>query len=198
MSRIEEKLEHFANDVMSDVGEERRILVDQVDEELRQLYEEKEIEYLTTAYEIIQDSLVKIDQKKNESLSRIIIGNRTRLFEKRNELLKGIYSKVVDELKAYKTTEAYKSHLIKQIEASKELLGEGDIWVVLDYSDRDLQVFVEETSGCSVELESKRVQLIGGCIVQNRTTQTIVDNAFSRKLEDAKVDFVQQCQLEID
>lgn len=198
MSRIEEKLEHFANDLMSDVGDERQILVDELDDELRKYNEVKEKEMLAEAYDIIQSALENIDQQKNESLSKIFMGNRTRLFDKRNEILNGLYSQAIGRIKEFKKTDAYKALLLKQVTEAKEVLKDGDIWVKLDYSDAELMGFIKESTGCSVELESKRVPLIGGCIIQNRTTQTIVDSAFSRKLDDAKADFVQQCKLEID
>ena len=198
MSRIDEKLERFANDLMSDVGEERRILIDELDSELRQYNEVKENEMLAEAYEIIQNALENIDQQKNESLSKIIMGNRTRLFEKRNEILDNIYSQAIARIMAFKKTDAYKDMLLKKVTEAKETLKDGDIWVKLDYSDAGLVDFVKEKTGCSVEIESKRVQLIGGCIIHNRTTQIIVDSTFSRRLNDAKMDFVQQCKLEID
>ena len=198
MSRIDEKLEHFASELMSDVGEERRILIDDLDDELRKYNEVKENEMLTNAYEIIQNALENIDQKKNESLSKIIMGNRRRLFEKRNEILKDMYDQAVGRIKEFKKTDAYKAMLLKKVADAKEILKEGEIWVKLDYSDAHLVDFVKEKTGCSVELESKKVQLIGGCIIHNRTTQIIVDSSFSRRLDDAKADFVQQCKLEID
>lgn len=198
MSRIDEKLEHFANDIMSDVGEERRKLVDELDAELKTKYDIKENEYLGRAYEIIQDALVTIDQKKSESLSRIIMGNRTRLFEKRAEILEDLFAKAEQKLRDYKETDDYKIHLSKRVAEAKEQLGEGDIWVKLDYSDSALVDYVKKETGCQVEIESKRVPLIGGCIIHNRTTNTIVDYAFSRRLENAKEGFIQQCRLEIE
>ena len=198
MSRIEEKLAHFADDVMSDVGEERRALVDELDEQLREQYAEKETEYLTLAYEIIQGALTGVEQKKKESLSRIIMGNRTKLFNKRNEILTSVYAKTTEKLMAFKKTDAYKDHLLSKIAHAKEVLGEGDIWVKLDYTDRELIGFLEKETGLNVTIESKKVRLIGGCIVQNRTSNMILDEAFSRRLDDAREAFVQQCQLEIN
>ncbi len=46
MSKIEEKLEHFASDIMSDVGEERRQIIEAVDNELRAELEAKEMTFL--------------------------------------------------------------------------------------------------------------------------------------------------------
>jgi len=198
MRRVDEKLEHFANELMSDVGEERRTLINALETELREYNEVKENEMLTEAYEIIQSALENIDQQKNESLSKIIMGNRTRLFEKRNEILNNMYDEAINRIKEFKKTEGYKEMLLKKVAEAQKTLGDGDAWVKLDYSDAELKDYIKEKTGCSVELESKRIQLIGGCIVHNRTSQLIVDSTFSRKLDDAKADFVQRCNLEID
>lgn len=198
MSRTEEKLEHFANDVMADVGEERRALVEALDEELSAAYEKKENEYLTKAYEIIQEALIDIDQKKNENMSRIIMRNRTRRFERRNAIIAGVYEKATLRLKDFKETEAYEGYLIDKVKASAGALGDGDILVKLDYSDRALMETVASATGLEVTVASKKLTLIGGCIVENKATNMIVDNTFSRKLATIRGDFVQQCQLEID
>lgn len=198
MSRTEEKLEHFANDVMADVGEERRALVEALDEELGAAYEKKENEYLAKAYEIIQDALIDIDQKKNENMSRIIMRNRTRRFERRNAIIAGVYEKATLRLKDFKETEAYEGYLIDRVKASAAALGDGDILVKLDYSDRALMETVASATGLEVTVASKKLTLIGGCIVENKATNMIVDNTFSRKLATIRGDFVQQCQLEID
>ncbi len=198
MSKIDEKLKNFAADVMSDVGEERRLMVDALDEHIRQVYEEKENEYLAQAYEFIQDSLVKIDQKKSESLSRIIMSNRSRLFEKRSELLEGIYSKAAEALVGFKKENAYKEWLVQKVKAAESVLGEGDIWVTFDASDASLKSWAEETLGVSVRVASPKLSMMGGCVIENKTTHTIVDFGFASRLEDAKEAFAQQCQLEID
>ncbi len=198
MSRTEEKLTHFADDVMSDVGEERRGLVEKLEKQLRDKYAEKEAEYLAEAYEIIQGALTGAEQRKKESLSRIVMGNRTKLFNKRNDILKNVYAKAMDELMVFKESDAYKTHLLKKISHGKEVLGEGDIWVKLNYSDRDLQDFIETKTGLNVAIESKKIQLIGGCIIQNRTSNIIMDESFSRRLDDSREGYIQQCQLEIN
>lgn len=198
MSRTDEKLTHFADDVMSDVGEERRTLVEKLDEQLRDKYAEKEAEYLAEAYDIIQGALIGAEQRKKESLSRIIMGNRTKLFNKRNDILTNVYAKATDRLIEFKESDVYKTHLLKKISHAKEVLGEGEIWVKLDYSDRDLKEFIETKTGLKVAIESKKIQLIGGCIIQNRTSNIIMDEAFSSHLDDAREGFVQQCQLDIN
>lgn len=198
MSRIEEKMEHFANDVMADVGEERRKMIQALDDELRKEYEQQESQHLGKAYELIQDALISIDQKKNESMSRIIMRNRTKLFDKRNEIIDGIYKKAIDRLKAFKETEDYLAFLVKHIKKAEEALGEGVLSVKLDYSDRALVDRVKKATGLEVVVESKKVPLLGGSIVINKDSNMIVDQTFSRKLDSIREDFVQQCQIEIE
>ncbi len=198
MSRIEEKLEHFANDVMADVGEERLELVEEVDRQLRKENEEKEKELLSEAYEIIQNAMIEIDQEKNEKLSKVIMGNRMKLLAKRNELLARMYDKVLERLIEFKGTDAYIEHLLALIEDAVAQVGEGNISVTLDYSDRQLMKVIEEKTGYKVVCESKKVNLVGGCKVCNIENQVIVDSSFARKLEDSRDDFVHKCKLEIE
>lgn len=198
MSRVEEKLEHFASDVMSDVGEERRAMIDELDQELLADYDQKENAYLEKAYDIIQNALVEIEQKKKENMSQILMRNRSRLFEKRREVIARVYKRATEELLAFKKTDAYKDHLVKLIEGAREVLSDGDLLVRLDYSDKVLKPYIEEKTGLQVVLESKKVNMIGGCILQNTSNNTIVDRAFSRKLENAREGLVEICHLEID
>lgn len=198
MSTISQKLEHFANDIMTDVGDERRQLIEQVDEELRIRFKEKEQACLDQAVEIMETAMVQIDQKKNESLSRIIMGNRIKLFEKRNEIMSRVQKKAVDRLRAYKDMTAYKDWLIKKTEEAKALLGDGDYVVYLDHTDEGLKAFVEKETGLEVRLESKKVDMIGGCKVMNLSNHTVADYGFARKLEDINDEFIQMCHLEIN
>jgi len=198
MSRVDEKLKNFANDVMADVGEERRLLIEDLDNELRAQYEKKENEDLKGAYDLIQDALISIAQKKNESLSRIILRNRTKLFEKRNQIIEGIYDKAISKLKAFKETDAYIDFLLKQIKEAQEALGEGHIIVKLDFSDRTMVETLQTATGLEVTVDSKKIQLLGGSIVMNMDAHRIVDQTFSRKLESIRDEFVQHCQIEIE
>lgn len=198
MSKIDHKLEHFANDIMVDVSEERRQIIEEIDHKLTGLYDKKEIAYLEKAYDLIQEALIKIDQEKNEILSRTAMDNRMQLLQKRNETIALMYSEATEKLRAYTKTEGYVTHILDLIESAKALLGEGELTVCLSASDENIIKEISEKSGLVVTLESKRIDFIGGCKVYNRTNNMVVDDTFLRKLEDQHEDFITKCQLNIE
>lgn len=198
MSKIDDKLEHFTGDIMNDVGEERRQIIEAVDNELTALYDKKEMAYLGQAYEIIQDALISIDQEKNEMLSKTIMNNKVRLLKRRNELIKGMFDEAKDKLRAYTKSDAYMPHLIELIKEAQAGLGQGDLLVTLNASDSALVEEVKKKTGLEVTLESRKVDLIGGCKVYNRTNSTVVDYSFIRKLDDQREDFVFKCHLDVE
>lgn len=198
MSKVDEKLEHFANDIMADIGEERRNIIGEVTKELKEVYDVKESEFLGNAYELIQKALIKIDFEKNEQMSKTIMDNRIKLLQKRNELTVGLLDKVIEALKDFAKTEAYLPYIMGLINEAKEQLGDGDIVISLNASDKALASEIEKETKLKVILESKKVDLIGGCKVFNKSSNTVIDYSFKRELDDQKEEFIHNCKLDIE
>lgn len=198
MSKIEDKLEHFTNDIMADVGDERRQIIEAVDKELKDRLDKAEMDFLSNAYELIQEALIAIDQEKNEQYSKTVMENKVRLLRKRNDHIEGMFEAAKEKLRAFAKSEAYLPHVLGLIDEAKALLGEGELEVHLNASDAAIKETVEKKSGLAVTLESKKVDLIGGCKVFNVTSNMIVDFSFLRKLEDQREDFIFKCHLNVE
>jgi len=198
MSKVDEKLVRFSNDIMSDLGEERNMMLKEVEEREKEAYETKELALLTQAYEKIQSALLKIDKEKNELMSKTLLDNRTRLLHKRLELVDEIFNESVLRLQAFAKSEAYMSHLLGLIEEGRHVLGVGNLEVYLNYSDYMIKDQVIEATGLKVVLEPKQVNLVGGCKIYNRTSQKVVDYSFANALEDLREDFLHKCNLEVE
>lgn len=198
MSKIDEKLVNFTNDVMSDVSNEKRQIIDSIDKELAQRYDAAELDYLTKAYDIIQESLIAIDQEKNERLSKTIMDNKIKLLNRRRELINTMYLNAKTKLREYTKTEAYLPHLYDLIAEAKEELGDGELVVNLNATDAAIVETVKEKLGLEVTLESEKVDFIGGCKVYNRTRNVVSDYTFNRKLEDQREEFISKCHLDVE
>lgn len=198
MSKIDTKLERFTNDIMSDVGDERRIMLEAVDKELREEYEKEETAYLSKAYDLIQDALIKIDQEKNEMLSRIMMDNKTRQLQKRNELIEAMFDEAKNKLKAFAKSDAYMDHMMELIENAKSMLGSDDVIIFINDSDKEIVEKLANRTGLSVRLESKKVDFIGGCKILCQANNMIVDYTFLRKLDDQREDFIFNCHLDVE
>jgi vacuolar-type H+-ATPase subunit E/Vma4 len=198
MSKIDEKLVHFANDIMSDIGEERRVLIEKVEIAEQKAYDAKELECLAKAYEMIQAALLKIDQEKNARTSKTIMDNRIKLLHKRNDLIEDTFEKARIKLAAFIKTDVYIDHLLDLIEEAKKALGEGELEVYLNAMDKEILETIEKKSKVKVFLAAKHLNFIGGCKVINVTNQRVIDLSFARKLEDLREDFLQICKLDIN
>lgn len=198
MSRIDEKLEHFASDIMADVGEERKKILEKIDLEINQAKANKENELLEQSYEMIQKAMLVIDQEKSAAKSKQSMENRRNLFAKRNELIDRVYSRAKIKLAEYRDSDKYYDHMLTLINRGKEALGDGNILVYIDYLDRHLSDKLRDSTGCEIRVESKRIEMFGGCRMQNMDKGTIVDLTFSRRLESIRDDLIIRCRLEID
>jgi vacuolar-type H+-ATPase subunit E/Vma4 len=119
------------------------------------------------------------------------------LLHKRLELIDEIFYQAVARLQAFAKSEAYMPHLIGLIEEGRHVLGVGNLEVYLNYSDHSIKDQVSETTGLKVVLESKHVNLVGGCKIYNRTSQKVVDYSFANELENLREDFLHKCNLEV-
>lgn len=198
MSKISEKLINFENDLLVDVNEERSGMIAKVESEISRQHEAEEMRLLGEAYERIQSAMNKIDQEKSAAISKKAMENRSLLLGKRNEIIQRMQKKAIDKLTDFKESDSYMQHLLTLVDKAKEELSEGDLVISIDFTDRFLEEQLREKTGCEVTVENKKVSIIGGCIVFNRTKQTIVDYSFKGKLDEIEEEFIYKCKLDVE
>ncbi len=111
------KVEDFRADIMSDVSERKQNIERKLKEKLKRDYDEKELQFLEEAYDIIQDGLKKIEREKNEVISKTAMENKVRLLSKRKEIIDTVFKKAKDRILEYTKTEEYKKELVEKIKA---------------------------------------------------------------------------------
>lgn len=197
--KVEElKLKHFSNQVMAEVTEKRDEILEALKSEHDKTYELKEMEFLTNAYNNIQEALKKIDLEKNEMTSKTIMDNRMRLLNHRAKLIEGIFIAAKEKLRNYKATDDYKEYLLSLIQEGIAQMGLGDIVVKIDATDKALLPFLEERLEAKIETESIKIDLIGGCKLYNQQLHRILDLSFASRLEAEYDDFMFNCQLDVE
>lgn len=198
MRIVEEKLERFTNDIMSDVTAKRQEILQEVENVLEKKYKEKEMEYINTSYEIIEDGLKKIDKEKNEIISKTIMDNRVKLLNKRSEIIDRIFDGVVEVIKEFTKSKEYYDYLVNMIKDSINSLGEGKKVIYINYNDKQYLETLNKEFENNVILENKTIDMLGGCKVHNKNSNIFLDNSFSKKLKDQRDGFLQKCKLEIE
>lgn len=194
----DEKLEHFATDIMADVNKKRKNILDEIDHDYQVKYNLKETEYLTEAYEIIQSGLKKIDKEKNEIISKTMMDNKIALLNKRITIIKNIYHMAKTKLNKFTKSEAYHDYLFDMVTVCIEAIGPGKLEVIINHSDKLFKDEIVKRFNCDVTIESEKIDLIGGCKIMNHTTNIFLDDTLATRLESQRENFVKECKIDIE
>lgn len=199
MPTIAMKLDRFKAEIMSDVADRKSSIETKLKKRLDKEYHDREVEYLEEAYEIIEKGLKRIDKEKNEIISKVSMENRVKLLAKRKEIMDEVWIRIIKKISDYTKTEKYKKQLIAMIESDMEFIGDGDYIIYLNNADEWLREDVQQAfPKATVELEDKRIEMLGGCKLHNITKSTFLDDTFAKKLEKEEEYFLQNCGIEID
>lgn len=193
------KVEDFRADIMSDVSERKQNIERKLKEKLKRDYDEKELQFLEEAYDIIQDGLKKIEREKNEVISKTAMENKVRLLSKRKEIIDTVFKKAKDRILEYTKTEEYKKELVEKIKAHMEYMGEGEYVVYINYKDKDLYSYLQDIFvDTKIFIERKYIEMLGGCKLHNTTTNVYLDDSIAKRLEQEEENFLQYCGIEIE
>ncbi|GKX30848.1 hypothetical protein SH1V18_33280 [Vallitalea longa] len=198
MRIVEEKIDKFAHDIMTDVSKKRKAIMEQTEKELEAIYEEKELAYLSKAYEIIQNGLKSIQREKNEILSRSIMDSKRKILKAREDIIKDTFEDAEKKLKNFTLKKDYCAYLKKMIKEDIEQIGKGDILIYIANTDEKYLAPLNKEFDNNVALEDKNNKMIGGCKIFNKTRNIFIDDSFYSKLYGQKEIFLHNCNLEIE
>ncbi len=193
------KLEHFTSEIMSGVAEQKSQIEMEQDKRLKADYEAKELEYLESAYEIIQNGLKDIDREKNEVVSKTLMKNKVALLNGRKNIIDQVFEKATKRLEEHTKTEQYKDELTQAIDKQMEYMGEGDYIIYINYKDKDLYHFLKEKyPKHQIHIEQKHIEMIGGSKLLNTSKNVFIDDSYAKHLEEERENFLQYCGIQID
>ncbi|GMQ58415.1 hypothetical protein AN1V17_28100 [Vallitalea sediminicola] len=198
MRIVEEKIDKFAHDIMTDVSNQRKEIMEQMEKELDVIYEEKELAYLSKAYEIIQSGLKSIQKEKNEIISRSIMDSKRKILKAREEIIKGTFQDAEKKLEEFTQKKEYQQYLKNMIKEDVTKMGDGEILIYIDHTDEKYLSRLNEEFDNKVNLEDKNKKMIGGCKIFNKTKNLYLDDSFYSKLYKQKETFLHNCNLEIE
>ncbi|PKM95500.1 MAG: hypothetical protein CVU84_05385 [Firmicutes bacterium HGW-Firmicutes-1] len=198
MRIIEEKLERFANDIMKDVAAQKKELLGDIIHANKIEYDKRQTEYLTENYSLIQNSLKKIDKEKNEIMSKVIMDNKMKLLNKRTEVIHTVFQSAKEKLKTHTQSEGYFDELVDTIKKNIEAIGQGEIEIIISYSDEQFLERLKEIFTEQIKIENKNIEMLGGCKVMNKTKRLFIDDSYAKRLEDQKPSFLQRCQIQVE
>ncbi len=194
MLSSEEKLQRFSKSVYQDAQSRCDALIAEAKEKADAETERFETECLEAAYKTIKKQMAQIVKTANETVSKAEIDAKSALLLKREEMIKQVFSGVVNKITAFMQTEDYQNYLVNAVNNAKKLGGENGITVYLTKSDAQLASPVEKRSGVKT-LVSDTDDAIGGICVLVNNTNKMYDMSFAGRLSEARDAFLKSSGL---
>lgn len=197
MLKTDEKLNKFSYMVMKEANDKKKEIIDKAEKIHSETLAEKEITYLKKAYEHIQESLEKIEKDLNQEVTDAVIINKQALISRREELIKSIFSNVKNKLLSYKEKTDYKEYLEALVVEGLSINGQDEVHVFADSDDLPLINEIRVKINVHFTLSESENELLGGCLIQNKTKGLMYDYSFRGSLEEEKSSFLEKYDLSV-
>ncbi|NLB79711.1 MAG: hypothetical protein GX796_12990 [Clostridiaceae bacterium] len=198
MNKIEEKFNKFSYMVMKEADAKKKEMISQAEKDGTETVSNKEVLFLKKAYDQIHEALINIEKEHNEEVSKAILASKQTLFNRREEILESVFSSVKEKLKSFKNMDEYKSYMMKTILQGVDQAGQGEILIYADSEDIPLIEEIKATSGLRFGLAESEEQLVGGCLICNKTKGLMYDSSFINRLDAERSAFLENYGLSID
>jgi V/A-type H+-transporting ATPase subunit E len=198
MNKIEEKFNKFSYMVMKEADAKKKEMISKAEKERAEMISEKERILLKKAYDHIHEAIAKIEKEHNEEVSKAILASKQAVFNRRQEILESVFSNVRKKLDIFKQSEEYKVFMIETIMKGLEKTGQGEKQVFIDGEDIPIVEEIKAKSGVTFDLLESEEQLLGGCLICNKTKGIMYDYSFVNRLEAEKSAFLENYGLSID
>ncbi len=202
MNNVDDKLEKFTRTVMMEVTQKRAEILKKAEQDKSKAYEQKELDFLETAYECIQMEIRNARKEKHEEISRAVMERKRILFQKRSEIIEEVFSDLENEIVAFIKSQDYEAFLLDRVKKGCTTVGIGEILVYLNAPDMKLAKHIKEKIAkeldITIHVEEEVQDIMGGCKVLNKTKNIIVDYSILSNIEQQREEFLKISGLVIE
>lgn len=136
MPELKQKLDRFTAAILSQATAEARQALDEVTAKRDKAYRDSEDRILTEVYRYIHGEVERIKSESGREVSRHMLENKHKLYLRREEIAREVFSAVADRIAAYTATQEYAARLNTLFhEALTALGGAEDVTVFLRPAD---------------------------------------------------------------
>ena len=199
MAGIEKKLASFSNLILSEAKEQQAKIMEEVNRQKSKIMQDKEMEFLTEAYEDIQKIVAKCEKNGNEQVLKIETELKKNLIKKREHwpLVDKVFERVLDQINEFQNTPAYQAWLVALSKKAIAEIGGENCQVHLSKKDAAYQAALEqEIPGIQVIIENSDA-LLGGVTVENVEKHIFDDFSIASMLEHQRQEFLKISGLSI-
>lgn len=188
---VKNGISSIANEIINDVQKEAEALIleaeNQAKETLRIAKEQADLSYR----DITSQATIKAEAEKRKIASVTEVEMRNHLLQTKEDLVDEAFEKALVKLKQFVKTEDYQSYLLKLIENVAQKIGQKDLIVQVNKSDKILlpdEIMKRLSKKLHVELNlsEQTGNFIGGCIIQTADGKIIYDSTIDNRLQELK------------
>lgn len=188
MANLDEKFEKFTEVTLKTAAHHRDELLDEVQKEKKQRVERIENTYLEKAYKTVQRGVASAQKQAAEQVSLAASGSRRELLAYRESLIAELFDALKAEVEKFRQEPAYQDFLRQAIADGMAAVGNGNVQVTIDSTDRAYAGLVQEICGVQPEYQDG---LLGGAVIANFEQKRICDNTLRAKIETAREEFLE-------
>lgn len=188
-NEFEEKLRSFKSVVLREAKTKGEKKLDKTMKKTNDTMEKNETEYLSEAYEKIQNKIRSIRREDNEKVLQADIEARRKLLKAREEIVNKVFNEAKGKLLEFKATDEYSAWLKSKIGNAVSELGEGKLSAMFSADDRAAAEKIAD-SYPDVKFIFEDTDEIGGVRIYNEDKKTAVDYRFSELLAAQRAEFL--------
>lgn len=192
MPELKQKLDRFTAAILSQATAEARQALDEVTAKRDKAYRDAEDHILTEVYRYIHGEVERVKSESGREVSRHMLENKHKLYLRREEIAREVFSAVADRIAAYTATQEYAARLNTLFhEALTALGGAEDVTVFLRPADMaragELAASAPEVH---IHFEEGSFAL-GGLIAQSLELGLYLDSTFDTALAELNGHFAE-------
>lgn len=177
------KLEEFSNIVLREASEEKQKILTDVRLKISEASKKTKEDIIKKCESNLKLETEKTVRIKNETVSKKAVEIRKTIIEKRECFVEQMHNSLTKRLIEFTKSDEYIDWLLKQIEDAKIQLSDKNVVVYIAESDKGILNTIANKSNLVVKIDNQIS--IGGCKVVSEVKKMLVDNTFTKRMEDA-------------
>jgi vacuolar-type H+-ATPase subunit E/Vma4 len=188
MITVEEKLDIFHRIVYRDEEEKFLKALKELEEQNKQLLEDKKEEMERVRAEIKRRKINQAKVERNEIKSESLEDTKAKLRQKRKELEDDIVKSIIDKANEYITTKEYGEYLCHNLDKYLKEFEEKEVVLILREKDKLISenciMNLKTATGKTFIVETMSEDKIGGFIISNKERSFNIDHTLRTLIEE--------------
>ena len=186
MENKEQVFLYIRDEIEKVADREEKQILEEADALEKEAYQQMEAEAKKDAKRQLEKELASISSKASIESASNLEQRTKKLVEKREELVKDIFSQAKNQLEAFVDSKEYKDYLIRHIQKIGQDYQMTGCVLNLREEDMKYQNDLVKAYGFDIDVQVDHHIQLGGFIIENHVTHVVCDETLETALENQK------------